>query len=145
MPSHRESFFQHQTFAVVGDSSLKGFPKLTLRGLRRMGKTVYAVDLGGRPADGGEPTLAKLDDLPEAVEAAVVEVPRRATLGVVEQVARRGIQQLWLHQNSDTPEVLAFCRREGIDVRWGSCAVMYTGARSYHGVHRRLAQLFHRY
>lgn len=141
MPSHRESFFQHQTYAVIGNSAQKPFPKLTLRGLRRMGKSVHAVDLGGR----ADNTLSKIADLPEGVQAAVVEVPRSATFDVVKQVAERGIKQLWLHQLSDTPEVLDFCKREGIDVRHGSCAVMYTGAGSYHALHRRLAKLMHRY
>jgi predicted CoA-binding protein len=145
MPSQKETFFEHQTFAVIGNTDLKAFPKLTLRGLRRMGKKVHPVDLGGRSAGSSEKMLSKVDDLPEGVEAAVVEVPRRATMDVVEQLNQRGIKNLWLHMQSDSPEVLDFCKREGIDVRYGSCAVMYTGAGSYHALHRRLAKLFRRY
>jgi uncharacterized protein len=140
MPSDNEKFFEHASFAVIGDSSRKRFPKLTYGNLKRLGKKVYAVDLGGAPTVEGDRAYRSLADLPETVQATIVEVPRRDTLDVVRRVADAGIGNVWLHQLSDTPEALALCRERGLQVRHGTCAVMYTGGGSYHRIHRLIAK-----
>jgi predicted CoA-binding protein len=145
MPSNREQFFQRQSFAVIGNSKLKPFPRLTYGGLRKMGKTVYAVDLSGADSVGKHKAFGSLAELPEPVQGAIVEVPRNATLDAVRQAAEAGIKDVWLHMRSDSPEVLELCRREGINVRWGTCAVMYTGRGSYHAVHRGISKLLRKY
>ncbi len=145
MSSENEQFFLRLSFAVIGNSKRKGFPVLTYSGLRRMGKTVYPVDLGGATTIKGDAAYQSLSALPKPVDAAVVEVPRSETLDAVKQVADAGIKDVWLHMRTDTPEVLAYCREHGINVRHGTCAVMYTGAGSYHRVHRGLAKLFRQY
>ncbi len=145
MPSKNEQFFQRSSFAVIGNSKRKPFPVLTYGGLRRMGKTVYPVDLGGATTIKGDAAYQSLSALPQPVDAAIVEVPRNETLDAVKQVAEAGIMDVWLHMRTDTPEALAFCREHGINARHGSCAVMYTGAGSYHRVHRGLAKLFRKY
>lgn len=146
MPSsNNEQFFLRLSFAVIGDSKRKGFPVLTYGGLRRMGKTVYPVDLGGATAIKGDTAYPSLSAVPKPVDAAVVEVPRSETLDALKQVADAGIKDVWLHMRTDTPEALAFCREHGINARHGSCAVMYTGAGSYHRIHRGLAKLVRKY
>jgi uncharacterized protein len=44
MPSDHEQFFSLKSFAMVGDSSGRPFPKLTYGNLKGLGKEVYAVD-----------------------------------------------------------------------------------------------------
>jgi len=143
--SKHEQFFLSSSFAVIGNSKRKPFPMLTYGGLRSMGKTVYAVDLGGAVAVNGDAAFRSLSAIPKGVDAAVIEVPRNQTLDAVKQVADAGIKRVWLHQRTETPEALAFCRERGIDAHHGSCAVMYTGAGSYHRVHRVLAKLLRTY
>ncbi len=146
MPSDKEQFFQLHSFAVIGNSSTKKFPVITYRNLRRMGKKVYPVDLGGRSSIEGDRAYGSLAALPEPVDGAIVEVKKADTLDAVKAVAAAGIKEVWLHQLSDTPEALAFCREQGAHVRHGSCAVMYTNDRlSYHTVHQKLARLLGKY
>lgn len=146
MPSDREQFFELQSFAVVGNTAFKNFPKLTYTNLRKLGKKVYPVDLGGQREIEGDEAYTSIAELPEPVEGAVVEVPRDKVMEPIQQVADAGIKDLWLHMKSDTPEALAFCEEKDIHVRYGTCAVMYTQQGfSYHSIHKGLMKLFRKY
>jgi len=146
MPSDKERFFELHSYAVIGNTRTKKFPVITYRNLRRMGKKVYPIDLGGRTEIEGDRAYCNVAELPEPVEGAIVEVKRPETLAAVKAVAAAGIKDVWLHQMSDTPEAVAFCREQGANVRYGSCAVMYTNKRlSYHTVHQKLARLLGKY
>ena len=75
MISNHETFWEHRSFAVVGHAAKKNFPRLTYRGLKRLGKRVFPVDASVPDVD-GDPTFADLAALPEKVEAVVLEVPK---------------------------------------------------------------------
>jgi predicted CoA-binding protein len=146
MPSDREKFFELESFAVIGNTSLKAFPKLTYQNLRKLGKTVYPIDLGGKEEIEGDKAFGSVADLPGPVQGAVVEVPKDTVMDPISQVAEAGIQDLWLHMKSDTPEALAFCEEKGIRVRYGTCAVMYTHQGfSVHSIHKGIMKLFRKY
>ncbi len=44
MASDKEAFWEKGSFAFVGNTAAKGFPKLSYREARAHGKKVYAVD-----------------------------------------------------------------------------------------------------
>ncbi len=146
MPSNNERFFQLKSFAVISNSELKPFPKLTFNNLRKLGKQVFPVDMGGARSVDGVPAYAALVDLPEQVEGVILELPRGKVLEVVKQVDERQIKHLWLHQGSDSPEVVQFCRDNSINLRRGTCAVMYTQqGLSYHSIHKGIMKLLKKY
>lgn len=146
MPSHREAFFELPSFAVVAHTKLRPFPRLSYGNLKRRGKQVYPVDLAGSPTIEGDRAYAALAELPAPVAGAIVEVPKEAVLEAVQQVADAGIKQLWIHMGCDTPAALQLCAERGIDVRHGSCAVMYTQLGfSLHSIHKGIAKLFGKY
>ncbi len=146
MPSAKASFFDLQSYAVVGNSRTKGFPMITYDNLRRRNKKVYPVDIGGHATIAGDAAYGSVSDLPETVEAAIVELPRYATMEAVKQVADAGIKNVWLHQRSDSDAVLRYCQDKGLRVHTGGCAVMYTNDRlSYHTVHKNLWKMLGKY
>ncbi len=146
MPTDNEQFFLLPSFAVVGHSEHRPFPRLSYGNLRKQGKTVFPVDLSGAPEVEGDKAYSSLEDLPEPVEGVIIEIPSEQTMKVVEQVIKLGVKHLWLHMKCDTPEVLQLCADEGINVRHGTCAVMYTkqGA-SYHSIHKWIMKLTGKY
>ncbi len=144
MPSNHETFFDRRSFAVIGNSAQRPFPKLTYRGLKKRGKTVYAVDPGSTEVD-GDPTFADLTALPEPAEAAVLELPRDETKAWVERVAAAGIHDVWLHMNTDSPEALEVARQANLNVRYGTCAVQYVNGSFPHSVHKLIRKLLRRY
>ena len=146
MPSDKEQFFELASFAVVGHSELKPFPKLSYKNLRKAGKKVFPVDLSGAEEVEGDKAYASLGDLPQEVEAVMVEVPKDKTMAVVQDVVDLGVKDLWLHMGCHTPEVLSLCEEKQIRVRHGTCAVMYTqqGA-SYHSIHKWIMKIGGKY
>ena len=146
MASNKQEFFELESFAVVGQTAGRPFPKLTYRNLRQLERKIFPVDLSGKEEIEGDSAYSSLADLPEPVAGAIVEVPRSEVMGVVEAVVAAGIKDLWLHMKTDTPEVLELCQREGINVRTGGCAVMYTQQGfSFHSIHKGLVKLFGKY
>ena len=146
MPSDKEQFFQLNSYAVVGHSELRPFPRLSYGNLRKMGKEVFPVDLSGAKKVEGDEAFASLSDLPQEVEGIMVEVPKEKTMEVVKEVVKLGVKDLWLHMHTDTPEVLELCEAEGIRVRHGTCGVMYTqqGA-SFHSIHKWIMKVLKKY
>ena len=145
MPSDYEKFWEHASFAVVGDTAKKGFPKLTYGALRQQGRKVFAVD----PSVGeieGDKTYPDLQSLPEKVDAAVLEVPKEETEDWVGKAADAGIRNVWIHMNRDTPEALALAKERDLDVLTGTCAVMYVKPGfTYHTLHKWVNQLTGKY
>ena len=145
MASHFETFWDNHSFAVVGHAAKKNFPHLTYRGLKRLGKVVFAVDPSTEEID-GDRAHADLALLPEKVDAVVLEVPKQDTKDWVGKVADAGIKNVWIHMQRDTPEALALAKARGLDVRSGTCAVMYlTPGFTYHSIHRWIMKLAGKY
>ncbi len=145
MPTEKETFWTNSSFAFVGHSTEKAFPKLSYGELKKTGKRVFAVDPSANEI-AGDKTYPDLASLPERVDAVVLEVPKQETEGWVAKAADAGIQNVWIHMNRETPEALALAREKGIKVHTGSCAVMYVKQGfSYHSIHKWIDQLMGNY
>lgn len=145
MPSNHEQFFAGKTYAVVGHSQKKNFPNLTYQGLKKLGKTVYPVDPSVPEID-GDTTYPDLNSLPEKVDGVVMEIPKEETSAWMEGAAEKGISDVWIHMGCDTPEALALAEEKGINVRTGTCAVMYvTPGLSVHSIHKFFRKLSGKY
>jgi len=145
MSSNYEAFFDNGSFAVVGHRAARNFPLLTFRGLRRLGKVVFPVDPSATEID-GQRAYADLAQLPQRVDAVVLEVPREETRYWVARAAEAGIRDVWIHMNRETPEALALAMEKGLNIRSGRCAVMYVARPfTYHSVHKWLVKGAHRY
>jgi uncharacterized protein len=140
MPSDHETFWLMNRYAVVGHGKLRPFPKLTYGALKRIGKAVFPVDPSAETVE-GDRAFASLAALPEAVDAVVIEVPKAETLQWCKQAVERGIKDIWLHANTDSPEVVAYAEEQGVRLRTGTCAVMYLrpgfSGHAIHGFIRR--------
>jgi len=145
MASRFETFWDKSSFAVVGHAAKKNFPHLTYRGLKQRGKVVFAVDPSTETIE-GDTAYADLALLPETVEAVVLEVPKEETKDWVGKVADAGIKDVWIHMQRETPEALELADRRGLDVRRGTCAVMYlTPGFTYHSIHKWVMKLAGKY
>jgi len=145
MPSNNEAFFTLGSYAVVGRSADKPFPLLSYRGLKAMGKTVYAVDPSAGEID-GDKAFAGLDALPGSVEGVIVEVPKAETKDWIAAAADAGIKDVWVHMAHDTPEAIALAEQKGMNLRTGTCAVMYLNpGLSYHSIHKLIMKATGKY
>ncbi|WP_462319827.1 CoA-binding protein [Halochromatium sp.] len=145
MPSSYETFFNAERFAVIGHSAAKPFPILSYQGLKRLGKTVYAVDQSTGQIDGDQ-AYPSLDALPQKPEAVVIEVPKEETRDWVAQAAEAGVSDVWVHMAHETPEAVALAQQKGINLRTGTCAVMYLKpGLSYHSIHKAIMKALGKY
>lgn len=145
MASDNELFWRKQTYAVVGHKAKKNFPHLTYQGLKKLGKVVFPVDPSVDEID-GDRAYADLKELPEKVEAIVLEVPKEETKEWVARAAEAGIADLWIHMRRETPEALALAREKGMNTHSGTCAVMYlTPGFTYHALHKWVMKLASKY
>jgi hypothetical protein len=78
MASDYETFWLKHSFAVVGHEAKKNFPRLTYRGLKKLGKVVFPVDPSAKEIE-GDKAYPSLEALPEKVDAVVLEVPKEDT------------------------------------------------------------------
>ncbi len=145
MSSAHEQFWTNPSFAFVGHSSKRRFPELSYEKSRKLGKKVFAIDPDVDRIK-GDRAYRGFDELPEQVEAAVLEVPRSETADWVEKAADAGIKNVWIHMHRDSPEALAIARERGLNVLTGTCAVMYVNrSPSVHSVHKLIRKLVRRY
>ena len=134
-----------EALAVVGDAAKKNFPYLTYQGLKKLGKTVYPVDPSLNEVD-GDTVYRDLAQLPEKIDAVVLEVPKEDTKDWVSKAADMGVKDVWIHMQRDTPEALALAEEKGLNTRSGTCAVMYvTPGFTYHSIHKWIMKLSGKY
>jgi len=140
-----EPFWENRSFAVVGHRARKNFPRLTYRGLKKLGKVVFPVDPSGGEVE-GDKVFADLEALPQEVDAVVLEVPKEETASWVAKAAEAGIKDVWVHMQRETDEALALAKAKGMNVRSGTCAVMYlTPGLTYHSIHKWIMKLLGKY
>jgi predicted CoA-binding protein len=146
MPSECERFWEAGSYAVIGhQASKKPFPKITYGALKERGVTVYPIDPDGGSVEGDD-AYTGFDALPGTVEAAVLELPKEETAAWVGKAADAGVQQIWIHQMTDTPEALAEAEKHGLTVITDHCAVMYNKpGLSMHAPHRWIWKLVGKY
>ena len=63
----------------------------------------------------GLPTYASVLDVPGPIDMATIYVPPDIGLAVIEDVARKGIREVWLNPGAESPELAARARALGLD------------------------------
>jgi predicted CoA-binding protein len=145
MPSEYETFWELQRYAVVGHSAKRPFPRLTYGGLKDHGKTVFPVDPSAETIE-GDRAYPDLSSLPEKVEAVVLELPREETREWVQRAIDHGVEDVWLHMGTDSPEAVSLAKEHGLRLRTGTCGVMYLRKGfTYHSIHRYINRWLGKY
>jgi predicted CoA-binding protein len=143
--SNYETFWEHRSFAVVGHGTKRNFPRLTYGALKNLGKVVFPVDPSAQEVE-GDKAYTSLQALPQKVDAVVLEVPKEETKEWVARAAEIGVRDVWIHQQTDTPDALGLAEEKGMNVRSGTCAVMYvTPGFTYHSIHKWIMKLVGKY
>lgn len=137
-----DDFIAQETLAVVGVSKKKNkFGSMAYKELKEKGYRVFPVNPGIDDFE-GEKCYHSLRELPQAVGGAVVVVPPQAAEQVVRDAAAAGIRRIWLQQGAESPEAIALCKENGIDVVHGHCILMFAAPAAFvHRFHRTIWRL----
>jgi predicted CoA-binding protein len=119
----------------------KKFGSMAMKELKQRGYQVFPVNPAAQMIE-GEVCYPSLGALSGRVEGVVVAVPPQQAVQVLREAAGAGIRNVWLQQQTESPEALELAQRLGLNVVSKKCILMYAPpVRSFHGVHRFFARI----
>jgi len=103
-----------KTVAIIGASSNRAkYGNKALRAYERQGYRVIPINPNEVEVEGHR-TFASVLDVPEPIDMATVYVPPEIGVRVLEDIAKKGIQEVWLNPGADEPDVVARARELGL-------------------------------
>ena len=100
--------------AVIGASNDRAkFGNRAVRAYRAEGWTVYPVHLGADEIE-AIPAVKSILDIPEQVQRATLYLPPDRVLDVLAEIARKGVEEMYLNPGAESEAVLARSRELGI-------------------------------
>jgi len=115
-----------KTVAVIGASAdRRKFGNKALRAFRHRGYTVVPIHPHLAEIE-GERAYPRVTDVPGAVEEATVYLPPAIGLGVLDDLAAKGVKKVWLNPGADGREVVARARALGFETRV-ACSIIGIG------------------
>jgi hypothetical protein len=115
-----------RTVAVIGASGNRAkFGNKALRAFAQRGYTVFAVNPNETSVE-GHATYPSVLDVPGGIDMATVYVQPEVAVGVMRELARKGVGEVWLNPGADAPEVVDAARALGLKVVQ-ACSIMGIG------------------
>ena len=115
-----------KTVAVIGASSHRSkFGNKALRAFASQGFTVLAINPNEAEVEGYR-TYASVLDVPGPIDMATMYVPPAIGLRVIEELAKKGVPEVWLNPGADDDEVVARARALGLTTIQ-ACSILAIG------------------
>ena len=132
-----QDFLSQPVLAVVGASrDPRKFGNSIYRELKAKGHHVLPVNPHAETVD-GDPCYPSLAALPEKPGGIIIVVPPAETEKIVREAAAAKITRVWLQRGAESPDAIAYCAANGIQVISGECILMFAEpAAFYHKIHR---------
>jgi predicted CoA-binding protein len=103
-----------RTVAIIGASSNRHkYGNKALRAFVNQGFTVLAINPNEAEVEGHR-TFASVLDVPGPIDMATVYVPPEIGVRVIDDIARKGIPEVWLNPGADGPDVVRRARELGV-------------------------------
>ena len=117
---------QQKTVAVIGASSNRDkFGNKALRAFERRGYKVIPINPNEAEVEGHK-TYASVLEVPGPIDLATVYVPVRPGITVMEQLASKGVGEVWLNPGADDERVVARARELGLTIVQ-ACSIIAIG------------------
>jgi predicted CoA-binding protein len=115
-----------KTVAVIGASAnRRKYGNKALRAFVQQGYTVFPVNTHESEVEGHRAYRSVLD-IPGSIDMATVYVPAASGLTVVEELARKGVGEVWLNPGADEDDVVDRARQLGLNVIQ-ACSIIAIG------------------
>ena len=115
-----------KTVAVIGASSHRHkYGNKALRAFAKQGYAVIAVNPNESEVEGYR-TYASVLDVPGEIEMATVYVQPDVAVRIIEELAQKGVPEVWLNPGADGPAVLRRARELGVNTIQ-ACSIMGIG------------------
>ena len=104
-----------QVVAVVGASrDRRKFGNKAVRAFQHRGYDVVPINPEGGVIE-GIPTYASVLDVPRSIDIATVYLQPTIGERVIDEIARKGIEEVWLNPGADSARVVARARALGLN------------------------------
>ncbi|HUF47836.1 MAG TPA: CoA-binding protein [Vicinamibacterales bacterium] len=114
------------TIAVIGASADRAkYGNKAVRAFRHQGWRVVPVNPAAEAVE-GERAYASVLDYDGVIDEATLYVPPAVGLGVLDQLAQKGIRRVWLNPGADAPAVVARARALGLEAIV-ACSILSVG------------------
>jgi uncharacterized protein len=115
-----------KTVAVIGASSKRHkFGNTALRAFVSQGYRVLPINPNEDEVEGIK-TYASVLDVPGPIDMATVYVPGHIGVRVMEDIAKKGIPEVWLNPGADDDDVVARAKALGVRIIQ-ACSIMAIG------------------
>ena len=115
-----------KTVAVIGASTNRAkFGNKAVRAFARQGYRVVPINPTASEVEGLK-AYASVLDVPGPIDIATVYVPSHAGVKVMEQLAQRGVEEIWLNPGADEDAVVARARELGLKTIQ-ACSILAIG------------------
>ena len=115
MPLYQDALMSKPTVAILGASADRSkFGNKSLRAHTAAGYEVYPVNPKGGAIEGLS-VYRTLADVPEGhLNRVSVYLPPAVGLGMLDQIAQRGCDEVWFNPGSESGEIMARARQLGL-------------------------------
>lgn len=138
-----DHFLDCKTMAIVGASRRgKSFSAQVAKHLSALGYNLWYVNPGFEPYEVENNRLQSIALLPSNVNHLLVLTPKSQTESVVQQAIKQGIKDIWIQQQSETPEALKLAQQNNLNTVHHLCIFMFTHPEGIHKFHHSLKKLF---
>jgi predicted CoA-binding protein len=126
-PRHPDTIdLMFKTVAVIGASSKRHkFGNKAVRAYVSQGYRVLAINPNEEQVEGIK-TYASVLDVPGPIDMATVYVPGHIGVRVMEDIAKKGIPEVWLNPGADDDEVVERAKALGVRIIQ-ACSIMAIG------------------
>ena len=120
----------NKTVAVIGASSNRSkFGNKALRAFEKRGYRVIAVN-PNEPEVEGHRTYPSVLDVPGEIDMATVYIPASAGVKVLDDLAEKGVPEIWLNPGADDDPVVERARELGLNIIQ-ACSIIGIGESPY--------------
>jgi hypothetical protein len=115
-----------KSIAIIGASNKRDrFANKAVRAFRDAAYTVYPVHPQEKTVE-GLPVYKTVLDIPGPVDIASLYIPPAAGMRVIEQIAKKGIKQVYVNPGADSKELLAKADQLGVETL-NVCSIVAIG------------------
>jgi predicted CoA-binding protein len=138
-----DSFLNCKVIAVAGASRKeKTFSSSVVSHLTKKGYTVLCINPNFVKNNTQQNEFQSVSGLPKEAKKLLVLTNPTQTLSVVKAAINRGIKDIWIQQKSETPEVIAICRANNVNLIYNHCIFMFTQPEGMHKFHYNIKKFF---
>lgn len=138
-----DSFVAAKTIAIVGASRKeKSFSADVARHLKELNYKLWFVNPNYETDEPQQSKVQTIEKLPEDVKHLLVLTPATETESVVKQAIAKGMDNIWIQQNSETSAAMELAQNTNVNLIHHQCIFMFTQPTGIHKFHYTVKRIF---